>query len=513
MSDRNTELSSLLSSATLVVVGTVLGAVAKMVERIIIGRSLSLDAYGEVSIGLAVLTIATTFSVLGFSQGIPRFVSRYEDTAQKRGVWLTGLVVTLTAAVVTAAALFVAAPTVTRFLGQTDSAWLLRLFFLTIPPTVGLRVGIGGLQGFENTRYRTLVQDVLHPLSRIGLLVAFLWAGYGTIAAGYAYLLAAVVAFAAAHLLLNRLLPLRGSFVTRPRELLQFSVPLVVSGFLAILMSQTDTLMLGYFRPSSEVALYNAAYPIAIGLGTLLGAFNFLYLPVASRLDARDERSEVEAIYAVTTKWAFFLTFPAFLTFAVFSGDVLAIFFGERYRDAGPALTILTAGYFSNALFGQNLRTISALGDTGYLMLINAVAFGINVVVNLLLIPRYGFVGASVASAASYTAMNLAANAILWRKFRITPFSRWSVRTFLSLTLLGPPAAYALSGWVSLSVLTLLPFLLGVGLASVLVAALVGGLQAEDRVVVEYVERYVGLRVPLIRRYIPADSDDTSLLS
>ncbi|MFC5970142.1 flippase [Halomarina salina] len=513
MSDRDAELSSLLSSASLVVVGTVLGAIAKMVERIIIGRSLSLDAYGEVSIGLAILTMATTLSVLGFSQGIPRFMSRYDDTPAKRGVWVTGFVVTLGAAVVVAGALFAAAGTLTQYLGGTDSVWLLQLFFLSIPLTVGLRVGIGGLQGFENTRYRTVVQDVLHPLSRIALLVGFLWAGYGTVAAGYAYLVAAGLAFVVSHLLLNRLLPLRGSFVTRPRELLRFSLPLVVSGFLAILLSQTDTVMLGYFRPSSEVALYNAAYPIAIGLGTLLGAFNFLYLPVASRLDAQDERSEVEAIYAVTTKWAFFLTFPAFLTFAVYSGDVLAIFFGERYRDAGPALTILTVGYFSNALFGQNLRTISALGDTGYLMLINGVAYAINVVANLVLIPQYGFVGASVASAASYTAMNVAANVILWRQFRIHPFSRWSVRTFASLTLVGPPVALAVDPWVSLSLLTLVPFLAAVGIASIVVAALAGGLQSEDRVVVRYVERYVGLRVPLIRRYIPSESDDTSLLS
>lgn len=513
MSDRATELTSLLSSATLIVVGTILGALSKMVERIIIGRSVSLEAYGEVSIGMAVLTISAMFSILGFSQGIPRFMSRYDETEQKRGVWLTGISVALSVAVVTAGVLFFYAETLIGYLSQTDSVWLLQLFFLTIPLTVGLRIGIGGLQGFENTRYRTYVQDIIHPISRIILLIGFLWAGYGVLGAGYAYLIAAGIAFIVSHLLLNRLLPLRGSVVMRPKELLQFSVPLTISGFLLILISQTDTIMLGYFRAPTEVALYNAAYPLAIGLGTILNAFNFLYLPLASRLDANNERSEVEAIYAVTTKWAFFLTFPAFLTFAVFSGDIMEVFFGARYRDAAPALTILVVGYFSNAVFGQNLRTISALGDTKYLMITNSVAFLINIGVNLLLIPRYGFIGASIASALSYTALNIAANVVLWRVFDITPFTQWSIRSFTSLMVLGPPVTFVLSNYVSLSLLTLPVFLFCVGIGSLVVAGVAGGLQSEDRIVVEYIENYIGVQIPFVRRYLPTDGDESMLVS
>nr|WP_305794533.1 flippase [Halomarina rubra] len=502
----------MLSSATLIVIGTVLGALAKMVERIIIGRSVSLEAYGEVSIGLAVLTIASMFSILGFSQGVPRFMTRYEESEQKRGVWLTGLVITLFASSIVAAVLWVSAPTLTLYLGRTDSVLLLQLFFLTIPLTVGSRIGIGGLQGFENTRYRTYVQDILHPLSRIGLLLVFLWAGYGVLGAGYAYLIAAGLAFLVSHLYLNRLMPLRGTFVARPKELLRFSVPLTISGFLLILMSQTDTIMLGYFRPSTEVALYNAAYPLAIGLGTLLNAFNFLYLPLASRLDANDELGEVEAIYAITTKWAFFLTFPAFLTFAIFSGDILEIFFGLRYRDAGLALTILTVGYFSNALFGQNLRTISALGDTKYLMITNSVAFIVNIAINLVLIPQYGFIGASIASAISYTTLNISANVVLWREYRITPFSRWLIRSLVAVCLVVSPIAIALSQWISLSLVTLPLFMAGIGVSSIIVAGLVDGLQADDRVVLEQIERYLGRQIPLVRRYLPTETDESTVL-
>lgn len=509
MSDRESDLSSLLSSATLVALGSVLGAASKMVERIVIGRSLSVDAYGEVSIGMAFLTIASTFAILGFSQGVPRYVARADTRREQRGVWLFGLSTTLVAAAVLTTVLVLGAGTIAEYIGRPDAARLLQLFFVTIPLTVGLRIGIGGIQGLENTRYRTLVGDIFYPVTRIGLLVVFLWAGYETLSAGYAYLLAAGLSFVGAHLLLNRLLPLVGAFEVNPREVLAFSLPIVISGFLAILLSQTDTLMVGYFRTTEEVALYSAAFPIAIGLGALLSAFNFLYLPIASRLDADGEHDEIAAIYAVTTKWAFFLTFPAFLTFAVYSGDVLAVLFGERYRPASLALTILTVGYFSNALFGQNLPTISALGQTKFLAVTNSIAFSVNLGLNLLLIPRYGYVGASVASAVSYTTLNVVANVVLWRRFSISPFTPWAIRTYLPLVVLGPVVLWVLSPWVSITALTLLPFLFCVGVGAVVVAALFGGLQPEDRVLLEYFERLVGRRIPLVRRYLPAEPDDS----
>jgi O-antigen/teichoic acid export membrane protein len=288
-----------------------------------------------------------------------------------------------------------------------------------------------------------------------------------------------------------------------------FSAPLVVSSVLAMLMSQADTLMVGYFRSSSEVALYSAAYPIAVGLGSFLGIFNFLYLPVASRLDAQEEYEKITGIYALTTKWTFFLTFPAFLVFGLFPADVLGIFFGARYRAAAPALTILAAGYLSNAIFGQNLRTVSALGHTKFLMMTNGAALLVNIVVNLFLIPQFGYIGASIASAASYTAQNVVVNVILWSRFNITPFTESALRTYVPLVLLGPLVAFAVSQWVTLTLLTLLPALAAIGLLSIAVAAVTGGLQPEDREVVEFVERTIGYRVPLIRRYIPAKTDDT----
>ena len=512
MADRESELSALLSSATLVVVGTIVGSVAKLVERVIVGRMLTLEAYGEVSIGFAAVTICSMFALLGFDQGIPRYMSRFETEQQVRGAWLTGLAIAAVAAVVTTGALYLNADFLAgQLFDQAGSAELMKVFLLCIPMAVGLNVGVSAIRGLENTLYGTVVQNLLYPLTRIGLLVVFLYMGYDVLSAGYAYLAAAALGFVASHLLLNRLMSLRGPFELHLREMVGFSAPMVIASVLSILLVQTDTLMLGAMRESSEVALYGAAYPLAWGMMLVLSAFGFIYLPLVSRLDAGGEHGEIDAVYKITSKWIFVVTFPAFVAFAVFPRDVLTIFFDARYADAAPALVILSVGFFANAAFGRNRQTLSALGDSKALMYANVVTFSVNIVLNLLLIPRMGFVGAAVASASSYFTINLVLTGVLGRRYGISPFSSATVRTFVGVPAVLLPAAYLLSQQVTLTAMTLVPFLVGTGLLALAVTAAVGGLQPEDGVAVGFVEESIGVELPTVRRYIPAGSEPESI--
>lgn len=498
-------LKGLLTSAGLVILGRVVGSITIVGERIVIGRLLTPAAYGEVSIGLALLSFSSTAALVGMSIGVPRYVSRFEDEADRRGVWVGGLALSGCLGVVVSAGLYVNVGTLSRtLLEQADSPRLLGLFALALPFIVGLRIGTGTIRGLENTRYKILAQDLVYPVVRLGLLVVLLVAGFGIVAAGYAYVLAAVAAFVVSHLLLHRLMSLVGPFRLHLRQVLRFSAPVVLAGFLTTLLTWTDTIMLGYFRESFEVGQYSAAYTVGGALLIVLSGFGFLYLPLASRLDADDEHGEIDRIYATTTKWVYVVTFPAFLVFLVFPGDVLHIFFGPRYRQAALGLTILSVGFFSNAIGGRNRETLSALGLTRYLVVVNGSAFALNFLLNLLLIPVLGFVGAAVASSISIIAQNTVACGILKLKYDITPFSRWSVRTYVFLPVLLVPPAYLVSPLISVSVLSLFPVLVLVGLVTLGVVATVGGLQSEDRIVVEVVEERIGVRIPLVRQYIPA---------
>ncbi|MHC3437791.1 oligosaccharide flippase family protein [Natrialbaceae archaeon A-gly3] len=504
MANRERELSALLSSAVLVMVGGVMASVAKLGERVVIGRLLSPDAYGEVSVGLAFLTFATTLALAGCTQGVARFVPRYDETADRRGVWVSGLAVTGVFSLIIALGMFVFAdPIASRFFETEVAVTFVRLLALSLPFIVGFRVAAAGLRGYENTIYRTIAHDLLDPFLRIGVIALLLVAGVGIVAAGIGYLVAALATFVVAHLFLNRLMVLRGTVRTHTTELMRFSAPLIVSTVIGTMLTRTDTLMLGYFRSSFEVGMYDAAYPLASGLLIVLTAFGFLYLPIASRLDAEDDRNAVNDIYATTTKWVYVVTFPAFALLVVFPRDVIHIVFGPAYTEAATVLPILAAGFFLSAAAGRDRETLSAVGATTWIAVGNVVGLTMNVLINLALIPRYGIIGASIASVISLLTVHLVICGILAVRYDITPLSPEATRSYLVLPATILPLTYLLSSWIPITVLTLLPFLVVVGILSLVAVTIVSGLEPDDVVVIDALEDAVGVTIPLIRRWIP----------
>jgi O-antigen/teichoic acid export membrane protein len=314
---------------------------------------------------------------------------------------------------------------------------------------------------------------------------------------------AAGLSAALAYLLLGRIFDLIGPVRLHARELVAFSVPIVLSSFITMLLTRTDTIMLGLFRASDEVGLYTAMFPLATGMSLIIASFGYLYLPMASRLDANDKREEMGHIYRIGTKWVFVLTFPLFLVFVAFPGDVLALVYGEGYRQAAPAFVVLSVGTLSTVMFGRVQETLSALGHTVHIMLANLAAYVVNVALNLLLIPEFSYLGAAVTSALSFFLLNALVYGVVRLRFDLTPFRRTTLRTFAVLLLGVLPAALLLARWASVTLVTLVPALVVAGLVTVAAVALSGCLEPADRIVIDALEEQVGLRVPLIHRYLP----------
>lgn len=512
MADRERELSTLLSSAILVMAGGIIGSAAKLGERVVIGRLLTPDAYGEVSIGLAFFTFTITLALVGCTQGVSRFIPRYDSLEDRRGLLVSGMAITTVLSLVIAIGMFIGAGWLSAVFFETEAAiTFIQVLAVTLPFAVGFRMLIAAIRGCENTLYRTIVNDLVDPGLRIALIGGLLLAGMGIVAAGIAYLIAAIVAFLIALVFLHRLMPLFGAYRTHTKELFIFSAPLAISTVIGTLLTQTDTLMLGHFRSSYEVGMYNAAYPLAGGLLVVLSAFGFLYLPIISRLDSEGERGAVNDIYATTTKWVYIITFPAFLLFVVFPEGVIHTFFGQNYTDAAPALPILALGFFASATVGRDRETLSALGSTSWIAIGNIVGLVVNVVINLVLIPRYGFIGASVASVISLLGVHAVICGVLAIQYDITPLSPESTRTFIALPLVLLPVGAVVSPWISISMVTVLPFLVVTGLCSIAVVGLVDAFEADDIVIIDLIEDAAGFSIPLVRRWIPDSSKETGL--
>ncbi|PSP41549.1 polysaccharide biosynthesis protein, partial [Halobacteriales archaeon QH_6_64_20] len=121
----------------------------------------------------------------------------------------------------------------------------------------------------------------------------------------------------------------------------------------------------------------------------------------------------------------------------------------------------------------------------------------------------FGIEGAALATAVSTVTLNGSALAVLWAKSGVNPVSRRTLRAFLLLPVVLFPPAVALARAVTLPLPALIAVLPVAGVCSIAVLALTNSLQPEDEIPIDLIEDNLRVSIPLIRRYVPDESDDS----
>jgi O-antigen/teichoic acid export membrane protein len=304
----------------------------------------------------------------------------------------------------------------------------LRIFSIAIPFSVLLSVFIAIFRGFDRVDAKVYFQDVLRPVLFLFFLIAVVLFNISFLGVLYAHILSiAVTCVVLVMYTLKRYsLVVRTNDVGNPMtgKLLSFSIPLLAVSMLMVVMSWTDTLMLGYFKTPDVVGVYNVALPLANLLSTITASVSFIYIPIISELYSKNLMEEVRRSYAVMTKWCFMGGLPLFFIFFLFPDVILNLLFGSRYVDAAVALQFLALGFFLNASIGFAYSTLLVLGKSKFLMWTFVISAIINIILNVVLIPPFGLIGASISSAVSVVIGKILNTVRLYKYLDVHPFSK-----------------------------------------------------------------------------------------
>jgi O-antigen/teichoic acid export membrane protein len=202
-------------------------------------------------------------------------------------------------------------------------------------------------------------------------------------------------------------------------------------------MMWIDNLMLGYYKSSKIVGLYNSAAPIAKLLPIFLNCSGLIYPSLVTIFYTQGKLKEMGRVYQILTKWIFLATLPIFIIIFLFPKVVISFFFGCNYISSALALRILALGFMFHIAMGLNGISLVVIKDSNFIMYSTLISAVLNVILNILLIPSYGIIGASIATAVSYFIMNILNSLRLYQKMRIHPFSRSYVKILaISIVLL-----------------------------------------------------------------------------
>lgn len=386
-------------------VGGVIGAASNLLLATLVGRALGAAGAGPFFQTMAVVAIASNVLELGADTGLVRHVSA--ALAQGRGDRVRGLVRIAVLPVVAASVLaIVAGALVAPELGGPTGGgrgWVV-IMLLGSGLAALMAVLLGAVRAMSSVLSVTLVQNVGLPLARLALVGASVMIGASSSrSAALAWLAPLPVALLAAALLLVRAerthrhpsapaLPVE----SETRRFWAFSAPRGVAAAVEICLEWVDVLIVGALCSAADAGIYAVVTRAARSAELIQQASRIAIGPIISAALAEGRLGSVRRLNRDVALGTTLLSWPFFTIAAYFAPALLGLF-GPAFAEGATALRILCVG-LALAYATGGVQSILLMGGRSGAQLGNKTAcLVVNVVLDLVLVPRFGFVGAATA--------------------------------------------------------------------------------------------------------------------
>lgn len=395
---------------------------------IVLARTLAPEGYGIYAFALSVVTLLAVPVQMGLPTLVIREVARYQFAS--RWDCLRGLLQRANQAILFLS-IMVGIPALMLGFWLFDTmeptqlatlAWA----FLLLPLAAFNRLREAALQGLRHVVLAQIPDKLFLPTAFLGLVVVVsVTFGLTPPLAMALYATSVGMAFMLGTIFLVRTLPgvVR---VTAPRYetriWLKSVLPLSMLAGLSVINAQTDIFMLGLLSTSENVGLYRVAYSGAALVVFTLTAVNAVLAPHIARLYEAGDTERLQKMVTRSVRWSFFAALPVVAIFVVFGGRILEFVFGADFRPSWMAMAILCIAQLVNVAVGSVHVILNMTGHERETMKGAFYAAILNVVLNVLLIPRFGIEGAAIATGISIVVVNLLLLRALWKRAGIWSF-------------------------------------------------------------------------------------------
>jgi O-antigen/teichoic acid export membrane protein len=412
--------------------GTVFTAATGYLFKVYLARVLGAEALGIYALGMTIVGLLGIFNALGLPYSAVRFVAGYMATARfdlLRSFLASSIFLLLVFNLLLGGAVLLIGPWVSvRFYHTPALTRYLGLFALIM--VFGALTGFLGqvLTGYKDVARRTVITNFIgSPLMMIFTL-GLVGAGLGLWGYIFAQASSALVVIVLLALAVWRLTPkaargFRGSLAPMEREVVSFSAIVFGVSFLEYLMAQADKILIGFYLNAREVGIYAVAMALVAFVPIILQSVNQIFSPTIADLYARGQIDLLGRIFQTLTKWILGLTLPLAAGMVIFAPALMRIF-GRDFEAGWLVLVIGTLGQLINCGVGSVGYLLLMSGNQRSLIRIQAVMACVMVGLNLVLIPKFGIMGAAVGAALTNGVTNVWYLAEVRRRLSLLPYSR-----------------------------------------------------------------------------------------
>lgn len=363
------------------------------------------SAVGQYSQAVSIITFLGATGVLGTQIAQDRFIPIYRtnnESGKIRSLIKTTFLFVFGVTLLISIVIYVFAGPVAELFSSESFGRVLRIFSIAIFGLAMLELTVYAYRGFERPLYQAAFR-------RFGVSVlTFLISGllfffeFGETALFVAYptsiVLLAFLSFTLFYTQIYSNLPEKKPIDFH--RIFSYSWPYTFSKAATVFLIFSDIIFIGIFMSDSDVAVYQIAIVLSSLVLLALRSFIPIYKPMCAKM-VETGSEDIVRIYNLIIRISLVFGGILVLGFVVFGDGILSLFANPSYSVGHSSLIILGVTNFVVLLFGPTGPTLQATEYSDVFLKVSLARLIVNAILNVLLIPVFGLIGAAVATFSS----------------------------------------------------------------------------------------------------------------
>ena len=370
-------------------------------------RLLTKEEYGIMNlIGIA-LSLVEAFLSMGLRHSSQRFFSTYKKTGQIENFFSTTIISSLVFGFLGTFGIILTLKFLNFFNILSDT---IQNLFIIASFLVVIRIMTKIIGCFYRIRERPKVYSIFSILSKyiamgLAIILVFFYS-YGLMGYFFGLVLGELLALFFWWIFMVREC---GGFTSTNfsypilKEMIDYGLPLVIAGFATTILSMGDRYVIGYFMTVSDVAMYSVPYNLCNYLtGILVTGFEFAFIPLIVNEWEMSEKEKTHQKIQTIVRLYCMVALPIIFGVCALGEQFIIIMASDKYSETAYILPYVITGVMLQGLFAPFMIGLFLYKKTKALVKLTWYAATLNVLMNLILVPTMGLLGAAISTLFSY---------------------------------------------------------------------------------------------------------------
>jgi len=400
--------------------------ILKFLLTIFVARFLGDVIFGKYSFSLAFTAFFIIFSNLGYNTLLIREVAKDKSKAKKYLNNVLGIRLFLSVIVLFLIILLI---NLADYPSDTKIAvYLFGIYFILVSLSDVFKVTF---RAFEIMEYEAII-TIIANLIRVSFSIMILFFGYGLIEVALIFVLSEIIDFVISFVMCRKKITRFGLSIDTKflKETIKIVLPLSVLPIFSLIYVRADTIMLSFLKGDAVVGWYNAAYNLVLGFKPVAHLFMTAVFPLMSAYYVSSKKSFIN-VFEKSFKYLFIIGLPTAVGITLLADKLILLFYGTQYINSINALEILSWDILLLFLSMCLSFVLISINKQSSMAIIAGLSAFINVILNLILIPTYSYLGAAVATIASEAFLFVLYLIIVLRSKYIIPFHKIIIKPII----------------------------------------------------------------------------------